>query len=214
MEYILTVLVTNYNKEKYVSYMLEQLLAQQRDKVQVVIIDDGSTDNSVSIIREVLSKTFNNFEFYANEKNIGSGAVRQLALTKVKGRYFIFADSDDMISEHYIDTILHYCADNTDIHLFRTRVYPLGGLTALNFSLWDKVIRTQFVKDNRLDFDPALTNMEDYAFMNKLWECDGLVYKQHNEIIYHYNLLGSNTLTHQEPIWYNHNLDGFRPEVW
>lgn len=214
MDVKLTILLTNYNKEKYVSYVLQQLLDQQRDGVQVVVLDDGSTDKSVEIIEEVLSNTPNNFEFYKGESNIGSGPIRQLALSKVEGEYFIFVDSDDMISEQYVDKILEYCKEQADVHIFRTRVYPLGGITALDFSLWDKVIRTQYVRDLGIDFDPALKNMEDYFFMNKLWSFGNAKVEHHNDILYFYNIFGSDTLTHQEPIWYNHNLDGMRPEVW
>lgn len=212
MKPVLTILITSYNKEKYISYVLGMLIDQNRPEIQVHIVDDGSTDNSMSIIKEVVGD-IDNFHIHHWDTNKGTGYTRTYALDLVDTNYFIFIDADDMIVEDYVDTILQVINedDTADIHRFNTRVYPLGGTLANNFSLWDKVISKKFLIDNNINFNPELTNMEDYNLRVRI---ERVNYREvvHEKVLYIYNLLAENTITHEKPIWYNHGIDDMRDE--
>lgn len=208
----LTILITSYNKEKYISYILSMLIEQNCDDIIVNIIDDGSTDKSLDIINELI-KDVDNFHLYHWDKNKGTGYTRNYALDLVETNYFIFIDADDMITENYIKTILGYITEDptADIHYFKTRIYPLGGTVRYNFSLWDRVISKDFLDKNNIRFKDSLTNMEDYNLRIKI---DKTVFREvtHEDVLYIYNLLAEDTITHENPIWYGHNLNGQREE--
>ena len=104
----LNIIVTCYNKEKYVSYVINMLKEQITEDVKLHIYDDGSTDNSINIINQVL-QDYNkkNIITHFIPNNLGTGAIRELALQNVNSTYFIFVDADDLISENYVQKILY-----------------------------------------------------------------------------------------------------------
>lgn len=214
MEKQLSILVTNYNKEKYISYILTMLMEQITEEVVVHIYDDGSTDESVKIISQVLEE-YEGDNIYAHfmPNNMGTGAIRETALQNVDTPYFIFVDADDLLSENYVQTILKYIKKEPqiDIHRFSVRVYPIGGTVCFGFSLWDKVLRTQFVRDNNLHFNTELRNMEDKDFMDRLYSYEPTESSHPKDILYVYNLSVPNSLTHIGDVWLNH-YDNIKPE--
>lgn len=208
----LTILITSYNKEKYISYVINMLIAQNCEDIVVHIIDDGSTDNSLNIINELISDV-DNFHLHHWDKNKGTGKTRNYALDLVETNYFIFIDADDMITENYVTKILEYITEDptADIHYFRTRIYPLGATVCYDFSLWDRVISKEFLDKNNIRFKDSLTNMEDYNLRRKIEKID-FTEVSHSDVLYIYNLLAEGTVTHENPIWYGHNLEGIREE--
>ena len=212
MEKQLTILITCYNKEKYISYILGQLIDQNCAEIDVHIVDDGSTDNSINIIKELV-EPIDNFHIHHWDKNQGTGYTRQYCLSLVQTNYFIFIDSDDMLVENYVELILSKIKENpnADIHHFRTRYYPLGNTVVFSFSLWDRVISKKFLDKNNITFNDKLTNMEDWNLRCRIEQVP-FEEVQHQEVLYIYNILAEGTITHDKPIWYNHNLDGIRAE--
>ena len=210
----LNVLVTSYNKEKYVPYIVTMLKEQasKYDDVEIHIYDDGSKDKSTKMIDQVLEDySKNNIIKHYLPHNLGTGSVRELALQNVNSEYFIFVDADDLISEDYLDKIMYYINDNTaDIHHFKVRVYPIGGTAAFGFSLWDKVIKTDFIKKHNLHFNTNLCNMEDSNFMDNVFNYNP-VFKEHPDILYIYNVSVPNTLTHNGDVWLN-NYNNIKEE--
>lgn len=210
----LTIIITNYNKEKHISYNIELLKQklqrnkQYEDEVEIQIYDDGSTDGSVEIIDNVLKDyEGNSIEVFYSPYNRGIGAVRQQALNNVNGDYFVFIDSDDLITEDYLDKILGYIEEdsNADIHHFGVRIYPDGGTCCMGFSLWDKVLKKSFIRENAIHFDEKLRGHEDEAFMDQVWALEPNMHEHLEDILYIYNTFTYNTITHQEPMWYGHN---------
>ena len=210
-------LVTCYNKEKYISYiitMLKEQLLKYNNDVEVHIYDDGSTDNSTQIIDQIL-KDYQGTNIKKNylPHNLGTGSIRELALQNVNSEYFIFIDADDLISENYLDKIMQYINDNNmaDIHHFGVRVYPIGGTICFSISLWDKVIKTDFVKNNNLHFNTNLCNMEDADFMERVFPLNPTIEEHLEDILYVYNISIPNTLTHNGDVWLN-NYDNIKEE--
>ena len=196
----ITILVTCYNKEKYISYVLEQLKSQNKEEIDVHIIDDASTDNSNAIINELVGG-IDNFYIHTFDKNHGTGYTRNYALSLVSTKYFIFIDADDMLVENYINLLLEKidAYPDADIIHFRTRVYPLGGTLMMDFSLWDKIISKEFLDKNNIAFNIMLTNMEDWNLRKKI-EKTNFNEVHCEEILYIYNLLAEETITHEQPI--------------
>ena len=91
-----SIIVPVYNEEEYVSTCLLSLINQTLDDIEIILIDDNSTDNSLNILLDYARK-YPNIKVYHNEKNIGQGASRNRGLSLATGEYIGFVDSDDYI---------------------------------------------------------------------------------------------------------------------
>jgi len=89
----ISVIVPVYNVEDYLEKCLDSLVNQKYKDFEVIIVNDGSTDNSQDIIDEYVSK-YDNFKSF-NKKNGGLASARNYGLTKANGEYVLFLDSDD-----------------------------------------------------------------------------------------------------------------------
>lgn len=96
MECKLSIIVPVYNVEKYVEKCLKTLVAQEIDNYEVIVVVDGSTDNSISIVRNFADKYPNIIKYFEIE-NQGLSAARNFGLSKACGEYVGFVDSDDYI---------------------------------------------------------------------------------------------------------------------
>ncbi len=90
-----TLIVINFNKENYIKECINSLKKQTMKQLEVVIVDDGSTDNSVSVIKKEIRR-YKNFRLI-EQKNGGPGAARNTGLSAAKGEYIAFLDSDDTV---------------------------------------------------------------------------------------------------------------------
>ncbi len=93
----ISTIIPVYNTEKYLEICLNSIVNQTigLENIQVIIVNDGSTDNSENIIKNYLNK-YSNIEYYKKE-NGGQSSARNLGLTKAKGEYISFVDSDDWL---------------------------------------------------------------------------------------------------------------------
>ena len=92
-----SIIVPIYNEEEYVSTCLLSLINQTLDDIEIILIDDNSTDNSLNILLDY-AKKYPNIKVYHNEKNLGQGASRNIGLSFATGEYIGFVDSDDYVS--------------------------------------------------------------------------------------------------------------------
>ena len=97
-----SIIVPMYNVEKYIGKCLESIMAQKYENYEVIIVNDGSTDNSVDVVKEYL--TDKRFKLY-NKDNSGVSATRNYGIGKVTGDYIIFVDSDDYITKDLLYNI-------------------------------------------------------------------------------------------------------------
>ena len=91
---LISVIIPVYNTEKYISDCLNSLISQTEKNIEILAVDDGSTDNSLKILQQYAALHSNIKVF--SQKNAGPGVARNLALRKAKGKYIMFCDSDDM----------------------------------------------------------------------------------------------------------------------
>lgn len=119
--FLLSIIITIYNSEKYISRALDSLLNQTNIfPVEIVIIDDGSTDSSHKIISEYVNKNVNIYYYYKN--NGGVSSARNMGLEKSKGEYIMFLDSDDWVDNDFFSVIYNYLKPQKyNIIFFKTR---------------------------------------------------------------------------------------------
>ena len=93
-----SVIVPVYNAEKYLRKCLDSLLHQTLQELEIVVINDGSVDNSPEILREYVEEYPDRF-LYREQKNSGQAAARNRALSLCRGEYVGFLDADDFVRE-------------------------------------------------------------------------------------------------------------------
>ena len=93
---LVSVLMTAYNREKYIGEAIESVLASSLNNFELIIVDDGSMDNTVIIANNYLAVD-NRIKLYVNKANQGQFANRNIAASYAKGKYLKYLDSDDYI---------------------------------------------------------------------------------------------------------------------
>ncbi|EKT61306.1 glycosyltransferase family 2 protein [Providencia sneebia] len=106
--YLLSLIIPVFNRESNIATLLDSIIKVIPENVEILIINDGSTDNTVSIIRHALNKTHqeNQFKVIEHETNFGVSAARNTGLSHATGTYIGFIDSDDNISSDYFESIM------------------------------------------------------------------------------------------------------------
>lgn len=93
---LVTFVVTSYNYEKYIAKTLESIKAQTYKNIEIIVVDDCSSDNSCEIIEQ-----FDNVKLIKNEKNIGQLGSMLRGLKAAQGQFISFIDSDDILMPDY-----------------------------------------------------------------------------------------------------------------
>lgn len=105
---ILTIIIPLYNKKNYIITTLESILNEITQEIEVIIIDDCSTDGSVDKVEKYMEKNLKdkNIKFLKNVKNIGVSATRNKGLDISSGEYIMFLDADDKLKKNFYREIL------------------------------------------------------------------------------------------------------------
>ena len=114
MENLISVIVPVYNVEKYLDKCINSLINQSYNNLEIILIDDGSTDNCGEICDKYALK--DNRIKVIHKKNEGLSAARNLGISISKGDYIIFIDSDDWVDKEILLKLLNLIKKyNSDI---------------------------------------------------------------------------------------------------
>lgn len=114
---LISFIIPMYNSEDYINRCINSILSQTVKNFEIIIIDDGSKDNSLKICREFERKHNNIYVF--SQINQGVSIARNNGMNKAKGEWIAFVDSDDEIKDNYAETVLYYIKkEKFDIVLF------------------------------------------------------------------------------------------------
>lgn len=106
----LSIIVPIYNVEKYIGSLVNSLVKQTNKNFEVIFIDDGSTDESMQILKEIMAGSEQEFSFkLLQQVNQGLSSARNLGIHNATGEYIFFLDSDDEIEINFVETILTSC---------------------------------------------------------------------------------------------------------
>lgn len=86
-----SIIVPIYNAEKYLKKCVDSLVNQTKKELEIILINDGSTDNTLKILKEYKDKRIKLF----SNKNQGIGKTRNFGISKATSKYIMFCDSDD-----------------------------------------------------------------------------------------------------------------------
>lgn len=103
---LISIIIPSYNSAAYICDAIASAVNQTYKEIEVIVIDDGSTDNSAILISEYIQQ-FSNVYFY-KQTNKGACAARNFGLTKANGEYIQFLDSDDLLVEDKLERQVSY----------------------------------------------------------------------------------------------------------
>lgn len=203
-----SVILPVYNSEKYINKTVDSILQQTYKKFELIIINDGSTDDS-GIICEKLKDKDKRIK-YISKENSGVSDTRNLALSYATGDYVTFIDSDDLYENDFLKIMVanieNYKADivicayksfNTkeiknmikrDI-LTDKKEEIIESLqpTLLFNQIWNKIYKKKILKDNKIIFDKELSIAEDLKFNIEYLKCCNKIFYV-NKCLYKYRI--------------------------
>ena len=100
----ISIIVPIYNAEKYLNQCIDSILRQTYTDFELLLIDDGSQDNSKIICKNYLLK--DSRVVYKHKTHGGASSARNLGISLAMGKYIVFIDSDDFIECDYLETVL------------------------------------------------------------------------------------------------------------
>lgn len=103
-KHLVSVIIPVYNAEKYLKKCIYSVINQTYKQIEIIVVDDGSTDNSKVILEKIIAKNNNVKYFY--KTNGGQGSARNLGMSKAKGKYLMFVDADDWIDKEMIEELI------------------------------------------------------------------------------------------------------------
>lgn len=185
----LSIVVPVYNVENYLRKCLDSILEQTLEDIEVICVNDGSTDSSPDILREYKEK--DDRIIVIDQENSGLGAARNAGIARARGEYVGFVDSDDFIhptmyeklykkahefdSDIVLTNIYLYYTDTGEIKLFRDNDF-YGFMSQTKYftvmqhprilqfiGVWDRIYRRSFLEEHRL-FNPVNRIYEDVLF--------------------------------------------------
>lgn len=179
-----SVIIPIYNRQKYLARCFDSIINQTESDLEIILVDDGSTDGSGTICDDYAKKD-KRFRVL-HKKNGGVSSARNSAIDMMSGSYCCFVDSDDYISKNYISLLLNnlksYCCDISVCGLSKTendknsdKVIILDCREA-QLSLFNeadgikgyiggKLFKTDIIKKNNIKFDEEQTLAEDLLFL-------------------------------------------------
>lgn len=187
-----SVIVPIYNCEKYLRECLDSIEKQTLDNIQVLMIDDGSTDNSANIAKEYADR-LPGFEYYYKE-NGGTATARNLGLRHACGEYIGFVDSDDYIEPNMYEILYNTAvSDNADIiynvihnidgyiplnvgvysnNELKKEIFPqiiphlvsTGTFRTVDWGNWTRIFKREIIIDNQISMYEGSRRCEDFAF--------------------------------------------------
>ena len=158
-----SVIIPVYNAEKHLKQCLDSIINQSLKEIEILCVNDGSTDNSQQIL-EKYAKKDDRIELI-NKKNTGSGAARKTGLHNAKGEFIAFVDSDDWVKLDTFEKLYkNAISNNSDVVLHNIMLYDES---SLEYTVWQGFhgfnMATYF--DENIDFNNFIF---DYTYIKPL----------------------------------------------
>ncbi len=133
----LSIVIPVYNVEKYITMCLKSVLKQLTDEVEIIVINDGSTDSSLDICKEIIGNRYSNVTILTQE-NSGLAATRNRGIKVSKGDYIMFLDSDDELASDAVPKLLSFFIkyDETEIFYFDAEI--VDEITSMRKNLYNR----------------------------------------------------------------------------
>lgn len=207
----ISIIIPVYNVENYLAECLDSCICQTMSDIEIICIDDMSTDSSKDIIKSYVDKYPQKITAIMLEKKGGHGGALNAGIKAAKGAYLCFVDSDDYVDIHYCEEV-YKKAVHEDLDLVFIDAYMVKGekreyvnfitkpeswFSCGAYAVWLQIIRKKIIIENELFF-PENTRAVDLA-MTPLWKYYASKKEKINKPFYFYRVLGD-SLSHSNDI--------------
>ena len=198
-----SVIVPVYNASQYISRTLDSIIAQDFDSFEIIVVDDGSTDNSLEIINRCLDDCKISHKVI-HQENAGVSVARNVGIDESQGDYLVFVDADDYVSNNHLSSLYN---GKTDFSLTLYAKKEGDKLTSLDtysqdmisthdfiemelnmqitFNFFQLMYKADIIKDNNVKFTPGTVYGEDTEFAHKALNYGNEI-AINNEVTYYY----------------------------
>lgn len=196
---LVSVVMPTYNRADLLPRSIESILNQDYKNFEFIIVDDGSSDNSLEVIQSYQQKD-NRIKLLKNETNRGISFSRNRGTDEAKGKYVAIMDSDDFSEPQRLSKSVDYLEAHPDVMAVNALYYEMGkeknGLNnwvppkrfEIIFNLRNyftniAVFRRDFVKDNHIRYDETRLSSEDYDFWKQIFLNGGKLHMLNEQLI-------------------------------
>ena len=218
MTNLISVVVTCYNHEKYIEQCLRSIFKQTYRNIELIVLDDGSTDYSPEIIQEVLKESPFVTTFESHE-NIGVVRTRNKGLNLLNGDYFLFVDSDDFLDETYVEE-LYECAINRQADIvycdlfnfekdevyLKAQEFELHSLLVSNYISNCSLVKKAILKGTYYDETLSGKKLEDYDFFLNLIINNSAKAVYQPNIKLNYRVFEKNSISKRDSVRYHYEI--------
>ena len=193
-EKLVSVIVPTYNGEKFIAQTLESIINQDYGNIEIILINDASTDNTLKNAEKILKNSKRVFKIFNHEKNLGVSAARNSGIKISEGEYLCFIDGDDLLEKNFVSALMNeILKDNSDIsfcgsldrfengkadifhHVEISQSSPLDGEAVSYMRIFKPVVpvlcsmifRKNLITENKIFFHEGCTAFEDIEFQLK-----------------------------------------------
>lgn len=222
-----SVIVPVYNTERYLEQCLNSILDQTLREIEVICVDDGSSDQSVEMIQKLAGE--DERLHLLTQKNSGGGAARNLGMSRARGKYLMFLDSDDFFHPQLLEKMMQRCEETgAQICTCKARCYheDLGFETAEPASMreeylpegdvfcwkdmpeeifntfhnwpWNKMFLHSFVREKNLKFQEIKRTNDMYFTCTAMMEAERITVLKEELVWYRVGISGSCQTTNRE----------------
>ena len=214
-----SIIVPVYNVELYIEDCLNSLLNQTYSNYEIILINDGSTDNSI----EICSKYNDQKIKIYNQNNKGVSIARNVGISLATGQYIMFVDADDMVSEKYIENLIKsieetntdmvvcgYTKEKAELVNKKNSQEIKGEIINANTMLenmmennlqegylWNKIFKKSIINDNSLEFKEGVNVWEDLYFVIEYLSKSDKIFAI-NEKLYYYRTREGSAVNRKE----------------
>lgn len=201
--YKVSVIVPVFNASKYIGKTLDSVINQDFDSYEIIVVDDGSTDNSLEIINDTLEKTEIPHKVI-HQENAGVSVARNVGIDASTGDYLVFIDADDHVTSNHLSTLYNgesdfslilYVKEDGD-RLIDMDTYTEDVISTydfikkelnmeITFNFFQLMYKASIIKDNNIRFTPGIVYGEDTEFAHKALS-NGSEIVINNTVTYYY----------------------------
>lgn len=206
-----SVIVPVYNCSEYISTTLNSIINQDFDSYEMIVIDDGSSDNSLDIIYDTLKQTDIPHKII-HQRNMGVSVARNHGMEVARGEYFVFVDGDDYILTTHLSELYKNINEFSLVQFVKKEGNTISNphflheklmatdefikkelMMEITVNLWQIMYKADIIKDNNLKFTPGVIYGEDTEFALKTLSFGDKIAIS-NEITYYYIQHESSTI--------------------
>ena len=180
--YKVSVIVPVYNAEEYIGATLDSIINQDFNSYEIIVVDDGSTDQSPEIISEKLTKSTADYRIIRQD-NAGVSSARNRGMQEATGEYLVFIDADDYVTGNHLSELYNGETDFSMVQFIKKENDKLStphrfSTESINcdefikkelrmempFNFWQLMYKASIIKENSIRFNPNLIYGEDIDF--------------------------------------------------